>query len=106
MTEEFSVKDFCRLLAACKENGVTELKNGELHLRFGTAPTRETETITPEATIPLGDQKAQDQENERLIGEQLEFADREDTSLMVIEDPAEMERKIASGEFVDEVIDP
>lgn len=98
--EEPSVKDICRLIVACKENGVSELKIGTLHLFFGNAPARAVEKITPEAAIPPEDLKAQDQENEIAAAQS---KDEDEVSLMVIEDPVELERRIASGEMIDEI---
>lgn len=100
---ECAVKDICRLIVACKENGVSELKFGELHLLFGNGPEKSPEEITPSAAIPSEDLKAQEQVSKEAEA-QLRFAEeQDDVSLMVLEDPAEMERRIANGELIDEV---
>lgn len=103
---EPTVKDICRLIVACKENGVVELKLGTLHLLFGPAPASAPQEITPQAAIPredLGTQPPSELQVDPELADEL--GDREDVELMVIENPLELERRIASGELIDEIIE-
>lgn len=100
---EPTVKDICRLIVACKENGVTELQFGSLRLFFGKAPASAIEEITPQAVIPREDLRAQGPEQTVSPELAAELRDQEDVELMVVEDPLEFERRIASGELIDEI---
>lgn len=91
------MRDVCSIIKACKDNGVTELKFGELCLKLG-GPEKAHEIEAPAAAIPFEDPKAQEKLNEQLRLD----AEKDDTALQLILNPFEMERRIANGELIDE----
>lgn len=91
-----STKDVCKLIVACKKNGVTKLSFGDLELSLDN-PAKIIQDESPQAAIP--DEtflKAQEEKNKLDV-------DKDDTALLLIEDPLEMERRIGNGELIDEV---
>lgn len=99
-----SVRDVLRIVRACKVNGVRELKLGELSLVLGT-PEKDSEETIPSAAIPRGKRQV-DEVQSRETQMKLDFIEeQEEVALMLIEDPLEMEKRIASGELIDEVLE-
>lgn len=92
----FKATEVCDIIKACKDNGVTLLKLGELELRIGTQPE------APRAKVSFSDtaiSETQAQiEKVTLVEETIKHKqDRLDQ--MLIEDPVEAERLIESGEL-------
>lgn len=88
---KLSTKDVCTILKACKQYGVTEFVLGDLHLSLRPTANRLKADI-PTAAIPAEEiQKNLDAENFS--------AEKEENAFLVIEDPQEMERRIANGEL-------
>ncbi len=99
-----SVRDVLRIVRACKVNGVRELKLGELSLVLDS-PEKSVEETTPSAAIPGGKRKV-DEAQSRETQMKLDFVEeQEEVALMLIEDPLEMEKRIASGDLIDEVLE-
>lgn len=99
-----SVRDVLRIVRACKVNGVRELKLGELSLVLDT-PEKGIEETIPSAAIPRGKRKVEEAQS-RETQMKLDFVEEQDqVALMLIEDPLEMEKRIASGDLIDEVLE-
>ena len=96
-----STKDICKLIQACKSSGVNEFKLDTLQIIF------RTENAAPPAAIPeqvLKNTHSGIESYKNLRAQKL-ADEKEDTALLIIENPLEMERRIASGELIDEAED-
>jgi len=96
---KLSTNDICKLISTCKKNGVIEFTFGELHLSLAS-PEKARKNEAPQAAIP--DEtflKEQEQEFRRIHKMD---QDKDDTAMLLVEDPLEMERRIANGELADE----
>lgn len=90
--QRLKTKDIILIIEACSKYNVSEFKFEELLLQFREAshPEKIDEfPITP-AAIPEGEDRDLIEEKERVEN-------------LLIEDPLEMERRIADGELVDEI---
>lgn len=99
-----SVQDICKIIASCHKYGVTELTFGELHVLVKPNhknPEKVFAESTPTAAIPEEKQEiiVANAEAEKLAEEKVR------TSFLVLEDPLELERRIANGELIDEIAD-
>ena len=96
-----SRNDLLKLIKACKENGVQELKFQGLHLTFGA-----TEIVAQESP-PLATEIVEDRANEQealtvksALADKISEKEDEVANLMIT-DPAEYERLILEGELSD-----
>jgi hypothetical protein len=93
-----STRDICKLIATCHKSGVTEFKFGTLQMNF-----REPEKLTEESTLPAAiPEEIQRKFNEETLAVQKLDDEIDQTSFLLIEDPLDMERRIADGELIDE----
>ena len=99
----FTAQEISEIIRECKQQGVSKLTVGDLHLVFEPqartmiVPEVSVETKPPEAAISEQDQSKQ--AVEATEQEELEFRDRQ-IDEMLIENPLEAERLIAEGELV------
>jgi len=94
----FSAKELIRVLKACRENGVAELKVGEIVVKFGhETPDQITATTGHENPVGFDDElkKAAERAN---VDENLSEAEGS-LELMQISDPATYERLIIEREL-------
>ena len=78
-----------KIVSLCRKGGIAEIRTREIYIKFQGAPEKR---ILP-AAIPVEENPIKG----RLSQE------KEDTALLLLEDPLEMERRIGSGELIDEV---
>lgn len=98
----FTAQEIGEIIRECKQQGVTKLTVGDLHLTFEpkaqtALPEVPVETKPPEAAISEQVQNKQDEEAAEQA--ELDFRDRQ-IDEMLIENPLEAERLIAEGELV------
>ena len=99
-------EDICTIIKLCSESRVASLKWGDLCVEFGPAKTTPwafpMESAHTEAVSPApSPEKADTQEQETLLSDELRVKD-DQLALMVIEDPAQYEELISSGELDEE----
>lgn len=95
----FSADELVRVIRACHKAGVTELKIGEILVKFGNGDTPERKTAG--AAIPtVTEAELKEVQQHLLVEENLEHAE-EQLSLMQLEDPAQYERLILERELED-----
>lgn len=95
----YDAKDLIRVLTACRKTGVTELKIGDIQVKFGAG---EADRIEKEKTevFTLTDGEFQEAEKEVNINENVvEAEDR--LELLQIDDPALYERLVIERELED-----
>lgn len=95
-------RDVLKLIAACNKNGVTKFKLGDLEINLERANKLAQESQVPTATIPENIPQNTQLSFPESAESRLE-QEKEDIAMMLIEDPLEMESRIARGELVDEV---
>jgi len=87
--------DVCNIIKECANTGVSELKFGDLHLKFGY-------TLPAQPQAPLGaeipEAQLKQEENEYLDQEFYKSKDDEIEN-MIIEDPSKFEELLNNGEF-------
>lgn len=101
-----TANDICKVIAACSSNRVKKIDIEGLKISFYLDPTdidpeKINFPVTPSAAIPNGEEK-----NALEIMEGSKLAERlseeqEDQEDLLLIDPEEMERQIASGEAID-----
>lgn len=99
---KLNADDLCKLIKACKEAGVTELSFGLLKINFG--PQTKVEE-SPRANQPEQIEVNQAEANRKLeiLTTLVKEAEEKDSSAMLlIDDPLEMENRIASGDWIDD----
>ena len=108
MTSELSVNEICDIIQKCSDCGVSELKLGGLEVRFKNELPSDTsrKEITeipvtieehsqgPEKETPTMSQELLEEMEADIKQSQLEF--------MLVEDPAQFEELLLSGEIVNE----
>lgn len=100
----FSSEDVCRIIAECKLSGVAEITVEGVHLKFWQA--KETEQPATELKPPLKISAIDHDKQSREFLEEEELLLREERlATMLLEDPAEFERQLASGELDEELIE-
>lgn len=95
-----SAKDLLALIETCAKNQVRSLKLSDLELTFGPA-AMETTLVQPHIESPAVLEKTQEVERESLEEIQRQM-NKDALEVMKLEDPAEYERLVTSGELVDE----
>lgn len=94
---KLSAKDIVVLIRACKGMGVTELKFGSLHIRFSEQVTQEK----PRDQVPKIPVETINQIEDETLESQESDIKQTQLELMLIENPAEYERLVQSGELDD-----
>lgn len=103
--------EVCAILKACGENGVRVLKFADLYVQFGPkpAPARQSSEISPTDVRATENPPSPDTEMsetatkiDQTTLDQLELQAKQDRlERMMLEDPAEYERLMASGDLTD-----
>ena len=98
---EVDSKDICRIIKLCADSGVSKLKISTLEVEFfgsGVVTTSTGKKITERPR----EQARVEQEDIELAEKRIREDQREN---LILENPEEYERLIASGELTDEAID-
>lgn len=104
-----SVADICRILKACGEASVTELKFGDLHVRRDSqspaaAPSASVEPApAPPPTAEIVETQRKESERAQIQAEVT--LRQQQLSQMLIEDPLEAERLLSQGDLIDDAFD-
>ena len=103
-----SSADICAIIKTCSENGVAQLKFGDLEIHFGKPETLHDDRppAPPNHTRPATEIAATQKQIAKKSLLKDEVSLREDElALMVIENPMEAERLIMAGELNEETTD-
>lgn len=96
-----SADDLCRIIDTCATRGVGEFRLGEFEIKFGRKESLldlPHEQVSGQIIFPETDHV----EEERLAVESDELRLKEEqVAMLILEDPEEFERQIASGELED-----
>lgn len=92
------------ILKACATSGVSELKFGPLHVKFGGTPEHvaEAPSVDLRPTIPapeIAEAPNHEVMNREALAEDEMLAREERLALLQIEDPLEFEKQLISGEI-------
>lgn len=89
----FSYDELCRIIEVCRSSGVVQIALPGLSLKFDTQ-NKNVGNFVPEPNH---------EQNEKLAVEQNEIEVKEDqVERLLLEDPVEFERQIASGELLED----
>lgn len=94
-----SADELVRVIKACHKARVTELKIGEIEVKFGNGETPEPKT-TAVASPVVTEAELKEAQHEVLVKENLDHAEAR-LDLMQLEDPAQYERLILERELED-----
>jgi len=89
--------DLCTLIKACKENGVIEFSFDKLQISFRQQAIVEK---APTASKPIESEEARIAEPEPNPELERVREEEDKSAMLVLEDPLEMEKRIALGELV------
>lgn len=96
----------CRIITTCATSGVGKFKLGGLELKFEnppeTIPFEAPEKIEREFLIPVPDHEKNEKEAVELDEIRMK---EEQVAMLILEDPAEFERQLVSGELEDMIED-
>jgi hypothetical protein len=101
--ESLTLNDVCALLRACSEARVTELKFGTLQVLFAPAEMgREQLQPMQDLVQPSAADIDSSPEAREAFANEVRRTKQERLALMAVEDPAELERLILSGDLTDD----
>jgi hypothetical protein len=95
----FDARDLIRILKACKQAQVTELKIGDIEVKFGPGEAAELKTTRTEPPVVTETELKETESETRIVDSFVDAEDRLD--LLQIDDPALYERLILERELVD-----
>lgn len=91
-------KDLAIVLRACKATGVTELKIGDIEIKFGVSETRQTLERKGETYIVPSAEQLREAEELVNVQENVDSAD-DQLAFMHIDDPAQFEQLLIEKEL-------
>lgn len=95
-----SAKDLIRVLKACKDAQVSELKIGEVEVKFGPGEAAKQQAVKRIETPAVTEGELKESQNLANVGDNLRDAE-ERMALLQIGDPAQYEQLLLEGELED-----
>jgi C4-type Zn-finger protein len=98
MSIDIEAKDLIKIIKACKGSGVSQLKLGEMEIRFGPGEAAKPQVPTVESVETPTDQELEEVKESVELRERLDSAD-EELAFMQVENPALFEELLVQREL-------